>query len=148
MTSWVPDYSLEAPDGHTWMRPSPDCRDCRCCSAALCDQARQFLLGCDTLSSGGSDFDLTACPCIGRHSEAIQAARVAVQAEPDDDTAIEAGARALHTEMTRPMSSPPDYELSPYAAGYRRLVGKNLPILRSAGQRESTDNTETHLEQP
>lgn len=132
MTSWVPDYSFDAPDGHTWMRSSTDCPDCKCCSAALCDRARSGLLGCNNVSSGASDFDLSQCPCsvtqVAR--AAVDAARTAVQAEPDDDAAIEAGARALHTEMTRPMSTPPAWESSPYAADYREMVQRGLSNLR------------------
>jgi hypothetical protein len=129
VTSWVPDYSIEAPEGHVWQRGSADCPDCRCCTAALCDRARRHVVhGCS--GSGPSDFDLTQCPCSSHWAEAIRAVWAAVRAEPDDVAAVEAGARTLHTEMTRPMSSPPAWEGSPYAAGYRQLVRGALPKLR------------------
>ncbi|MFJ5785495.1 hypothetical protein [Streptomyces hydrogenans] len=41
MTSWVEDHSLEAPDGHVWMRPVDDCPNCPCCTRRLCSEAAE-----------------------------------------------------------------------------------------------------------
>lgn len=63
---WVPDYSLDAPEGHTWMSPPPaDCPDCPCCTLALCHQAQGKGRACWHLVTGGLDAVtlVTGCPC-------------------------------------------------------------------------------------
>lgn len=38
MTRWIEDPSLEAPEGHTWMKPAPDdCPNCSCHTARVCE---------------------------------------------------------------------------------------------------------------
>ncbi len=38
MTRWIEDPSLEAPEGHTWMKPAPDdCPNCPCHTARVCE---------------------------------------------------------------------------------------------------------------
>jgi len=128
--TWVPDEKFESPDGHTWMRAVDDCPDCQCCTTQLCERARTVLLLCCNVASGSSDFDLSDCPCTQGQSEAIAACRAAVQAELDDDAAVEAGAQALHVQMTVRMTAPPTWEGSPYAASYRELVRRHLADLR------------------
>lgn len=38
MTNWIEDTSLEAPEGHKWMKPAPDdCPNCPCHTLRVCD---------------------------------------------------------------------------------------------------------------
>lgn len=38
MTRWIPDGTIEAPDGFTWERPAPeDCPNCPCHTARTCE---------------------------------------------------------------------------------------------------------------
>lgn len=47
MTRWIDDPTLEAPDGHRWVKPAPDdCPNCGCCTARLCEAGRESALGC------------------------------------------------------------------------------------------------------
>lgn len=68
MTEWVPDYSLDAPEGHHWARPvtaSEDCPDCSCCTAKLCTKAAEDNLPCWwVITNGGPGVaDVKDCPC-------------------------------------------------------------------------------------
>lgn len=37
MTSWIEDPSMEAPEGHRWMKPAPDeCPNCPCHTLRVC----------------------------------------------------------------------------------------------------------------
>jgi hypothetical protein len=64
MTSWVPDYSIEAPERHTWMRPTTDCPDCQCCSAELCKLARLHDRKCiHYCSDKQGQMSVRDCPC-------------------------------------------------------------------------------------
>lgn len=55
------------PDGHRWVRPgSPPCPNCQCCSAALCEKARNaYTLDQNCAYHGERSLwdQLTACPC-------------------------------------------------------------------------------------
>lgn len=58
---------LEDPEGHRWVRPAnPDCPNCDCCTAVLCERGRENVFGCLGRSS---DFDpdvrkrVGDCPC-------------------------------------------------------------------------------------
>lgn len=64
-TKWVLDYSLEAPDGHVWLKPGPeDCPGCSCCTAALCQRAEEAHVGCEWLVKRGPGVaNVSTCPC-------------------------------------------------------------------------------------
>lgn len=66
MTKWVEDSSLEAPEGHRWMKPAPeDCPSCSCHTARVCRTARWGDATAPTYSDGSPY--LKACPCQQLH---------------------------------------------------------------------------------
>lgn len=70
---------LYDPEGHRWVRPgSTPCPDCKCCSAALCEKAReaehQNLRDC-AWHAATADRDIVRdCPCPTR-TDATEAAK-------------------------------------------------------------------------
>lgn len=65
-TQWVEDPSLEAPEGHRWMRPAPeDCPDCLCHTARVCRTARWG--ECTPPQNADGTPYLKACPCQQKH---------------------------------------------------------------------------------
>lgn len=67
MTRWIEDPTLDAPDGHAWMKPAPDdCPNCDCCTAALCEKAVRLVAECWIYLSGADDETVKRvreCPC-------------------------------------------------------------------------------------
>ncbi|MEU5218512.1 hypothetical protein AB0G79_20255 [Streptomyces sp. NPDC020807] len=62
MTRWIPDASLDAPDGHTWMRPAPDdCARCDCHTARVCEGFQWHLATLPTQPDGTQYTE--PCPC-------------------------------------------------------------------------------------
>lgn len=62
MTRWVEDPSLEAPDGHRWMRPVPDdCPNCPCHTARVCTNQLWAQAGIPTYEDGRMFAE--PCPC-------------------------------------------------------------------------------------
>lgn len=74
MTGWVPDLTLDAPDGHTWMKPpSEDCPDCDCCTARLCMEADRRGAHCAmVMERGPGVMDVASCPCGDRVVERVR----------------------------------------------------------------------------
>lgn len=61
--AWMPDYSMEAPEGFVWVKPASEpCPNCPCCSLELCAKAQQEDKPCHWLGRS-ADFDLSRCPC-------------------------------------------------------------------------------------
>lgn len=65
---WVEDHSLEAPEGHRWMKPAPnDCPNCPCCTLALCQKATATLGECFMYLGSNADDQVRDavwdCPC-------------------------------------------------------------------------------------
>jgi hypothetical protein len=62
MTRWVEDASLEAPDGHRWVKPAPDdCPKCPCHTARVCDR-RDWSNATPPTYPDGTAY-LKPCPC-------------------------------------------------------------------------------------
>lgn len=66
LTQWVEDPTLEAPDGHLWVKPVDVCPNCDCCTRALCEKGATSTMGC--LRWVGETDDETrervrVCPC-------------------------------------------------------------------------------------
>lgn len=63
--SYLPDYSMDAPDGHVWARPVINCPDCKCCTLALCTKAREWDTSCWQEGGGNKEgqHPLDNCPC-------------------------------------------------------------------------------------
>ena len=68
-------------DHHTWVRPEPvPCPSCECCSAQLCQTARERRLPCDLVGRPDPDVhDLSACPCAALEVARRLLARGAVE---------------------------------------------------------------------
>lgn len=53
MTNWTPDYSLDAPDGHVWLKPqAEDCPKCPCHTAVVCTGGLWNMAGTPTYKDG------------------------------------------------------------------------------------------------
>jgi hypothetical protein len=62
MTRWIEDPSLDAPDGHLWVRPAPeDCPRCPCHTAIVCDSLLWRQADQPTHPDGTEYTE--ACPC-------------------------------------------------------------------------------------
>lgn len=62
MTTWIEDPSLEAPEGHRWLRPAPeDCPSCPCHTKRTCDGRLWHLSGPVTYPDGTPYTE--PCPC-------------------------------------------------------------------------------------
>lgn len=58
---------MPAGDFHTWVRPQGDaCPDCECCTAALCEKARDTGFDCSHHVSGRAHIDVSMCACTTR----------------------------------------------------------------------------------
>ena len=79
MTTWTPDHTLDAPDGHVWLRGGPDdCPGCGCCTRRLCERAAQVqgftrpdLVGavgvpCEYVAASGDRERVSGCPCTAQ----------------------------------------------------------------------------------
>ena len=65
-TQWIEDHTLDAPDGHMWVRPVDDCPNCGCCTRRLCEKAVATVLDCLTWiddADGETRARVRACPC-------------------------------------------------------------------------------------
>jgi hypothetical protein len=63
---YPPDWIPEDPDGHRWVTPaSPDCPDCDCCTAVLCERAKGERMACRWFvgNKGPGTADVSGCPC-------------------------------------------------------------------------------------
>lgn len=90
-TRWEPDYTLQAPEGHTWMRQAPeDCPRCGCCTKTLCDTATERGLACSWyVDKEPGTADVSDCPC-GRAAEELGFARYYVtKATPEQRARFE-----------------------------------------------------------
>ncbi|GAA2112540.1 hypothetical protein GCM10009759_55350 [Kitasatospora saccharophila] len=79
MTRWTDDPTLNAPDGHTWQRPTHDpepCPNCQCCSKRLCEKAATTVIpagddhpeirgiGCELALPDATHYStVVGCPC-------------------------------------------------------------------------------------
>lgn len=62
MTKWIEDGSLEAPDGHRWMKPAPDdCPNCPCHTARVC-RGELWALASAPVNPDGTAYT-APCPC-------------------------------------------------------------------------------------
>jgi hypothetical protein len=62
MTRWIEDGSLEAPEGHKWMKPAPDdCPNCVCHTARVCDGGL-WLQATRPTNADGTAYT-KRCPC-------------------------------------------------------------------------------------
>ncbi|MFB6518726.1 hypothetical protein [Streptomyces sp. NPDC056401] len=62
MAHWIEDPSMDAPDGHRWVRPAPaDCEQCLCHTARVCTELRWREAVRPTYSDGTPYTD--PCPC-------------------------------------------------------------------------------------
>jgi hypothetical protein len=101
VTDWEPDYSLDAPEGHLWVKPAPeDCPDCSCCTARLCATAAEKELPCWwVITNGGQGVeDVRNCPCGQKIEDRMYAqgyldASPEVRAEYEQDLAPDLFAR-------------------------------------------------------
>lgn len=61
-------YVDSGDDTHEWVRPpAPPCPDCGCCTARLCETARDRRVPCSTIGAPGPDGpNLNDCPCAAR----------------------------------------------------------------------------------
>lgn len=66
MTKWIEDPTLEAPDGHKWMKPAPDdCPDCPCHTLRVCER-KLWMHAKQPMNPDGSIFR-APCPCEAAH---------------------------------------------------------------------------------
>jgi hypothetical protein len=63
--SYMPDHSLDAGDGNSWVRPVIDCPNCPCCTLALCQSAHDRSTSCWAAGGGNhpGQHPLDNCPC-------------------------------------------------------------------------------------
>jgi hypothetical protein len=67
MTRWTEDPSLEAPDGHMWMKPAPeDCPNCLCHTDRVCTGGLWMQAGRPT-NADGTPYT-RPCPCEAARS--------------------------------------------------------------------------------
>ena len=76
-TRWIEDPSLEAPEGHQWMRPAPDdCPNCPCHTLRVCETLAWHRADPPTYPDG-TEYD-KPCPCETREEEREVSATVCV----------------------------------------------------------------------
>ncbi|MDH6131941.1 hypothetical protein P3T37_001315 [Kitasatospora sp. MAA4] len=74
MTTWSEDSTLDAPDGHRWMRPGPDaCAGCDCCTRRLCERAAALGIPCDCVAHPQDRAAVAGCPCTADDTEGAAA---------------------------------------------------------------------------
>lgn len=62
MVNWIEDTSLEAPEGHKWMKPAPDdCPNCVCHTLRVCRGELWLLAERPTYPDGRAYTE--PCPC-------------------------------------------------------------------------------------
>lgn len=77
MTRWIEDPSLDAPEGHHWVRPAlDDCPNCPCHTARTCEAAGWALAHRPTHQDGTPYTE--PCPCEQKGEEAGHEARTVV----------------------------------------------------------------------
>lgn len=64
MTKWIPDHTLDAPEGHTWMKAAVEnCPNCPCCLKRLCEVSKNkvFEIRHNGAPEGPGLYQGTAC---------------------------------------------------------------------------------------
>lgn len=95
MTDWVPDHTLDGPDGHTWMKPlSENCPNCDRCTARLCMEADRRRRHCAMIVDRGPGVqDVAGCPCgnlvIEETRESVRRAREGNEVSSIDEAAAD-----------------------------------------------------------
>lgn len=86
-SDWIPDYTMEAPEGHVWLKPPPDdCPNCECCTAKLCQLADEKDTLCRWLVDRGEGvMDVRNCPCSAPIEQRLRAKYAKNAAETDEE---------------------------------------------------------------
>jgi hypothetical protein len=82
-TQWVDDPTLDAPDGHRWVRPVDECPDCPCHMAPVCTQRRWSEAVMPTYPDG-RPIHTAPCPCEQRDQKRAAAPAAGEESVPDD----------------------------------------------------------------
>lgn len=62
---WIEDPSLEAPDGHRWLKPAPECPNCVCHMDRVCraqEWTKAWATGLHPRNADGTPYT-KPCPC-------------------------------------------------------------------------------------
>lgn len=74
-------YAHGMPEGdfHSWVKPTaPDCPNCGCCSARLCERGRKHVVGCRAAVGTPEEQNIVRnCPCSAETTEGTEAHRAA-----------------------------------------------------------------------